>query len=189
MKTFGKHDLNLMAGYETYYSSGENLGASRDQYELSNFPYLNVGPLDLRDNSGSATELSYRSWFGRVAYSFDNRYLFQANIRYDGSSRFHSDYRWGVFPSFSAGWVLSEEAFMENADINWLSFLKLRASYGTLGNERITDKDGNALYYPYQAFINFSDVLFYQNGTVVPELSAAQWLMPLKISPGKQQVR
>lgn len=175
MKTFGKHDLNLMAGYETYYSSGENLGASRDQYELSNFPYLNVGPLDLRDNSGSATELSYRSWFGRVAYSFDNRYLFQANIRYDGSSRFHSDYRWGVFPSFSAGWVLSEEAFMENADINWLSFLKLRASYGTLGNERITDKDGNALYYPYQAFINFSDVLFYQNGTVVPELSAAQW--------------
>ena len=91
MKTFGKHDLNLMAGYETYYSSGENLGASRDQYELSNFPYLNVGPLDLRDNSGSATELSYRSWFGRVAYSFDNRYLFQANIRYDGSSRFHSE--------------------------------------------------------------------------------------------------
>lgn len=175
MKTFGKHDLNLMAGYETYYSFGENLGASRDQYELENFPYLNVGPLDLRDNSGSATELSYRSWFGRVAYNFDNRYLLQANIRYDGSSRFHSDYRWGAFPSFSAGWVISEEAFMKNADIDWLSFLKLRASYGTLGNERITDKDGNALYYPYQAFINFSDVLFYNNGSVVPELSAAQW--------------
>lgn len=175
MKTFGKHDLNLMAGYETYYSFGENLGASRDQYELENFPYLNVGPLDLRDNSGSATELSYRSWFGRVAYNFDNRYLLQANIRYDGSSRFHSDYRWGAFPSFSAGWVISEEAFMKNADIDWLSFLKLRASYGTLGNERITDKDGNALYYPYQAFINFSDVLFYNNGSIVPELSAAQW--------------
>ena len=175
MKTFGKHDLNLMAGYEMYNSFAENLGASRDQYELINFPYLNVGPLDLRDNSGSATELSYRSWFGRVAYNFDNRYLLQANVRYDGSSRFHSDYRWGFFPSFSAGWVMSEEAFMKNADIDWLSFLKLRASYGTLGNERITDKDGNALYYPYQAFINFSDVLFYQNGNVVPELSAAQW--------------
>lgn len=95
MKTFGKHDLNLMAGYEMYNSFAENLGASRDQYELINFPYLNVGPLDLRDNSGSATELSYRSWFGRVAYNFDNRYLLQANVRYDGSSRFHSDYRWG----------------------------------------------------------------------------------------------
>lgn len=175
MKTFGKHDLNVMAGYETYRYFGENLGASRDQYELSNFPYLNVGPLELRDNSGSAVQLAYQSWFGRIAYSYDNRYLLQANVRYDGSSRFHSDYRWGVFPSVSVGWVLSEEAFMKNAGIDCLSFLKLRASYGTLGNERITDDNGNALYYPYQAFINFSDVLFYQNGAVVPELSAAQW--------------
>lgn len=175
MKTFGKHDLNVMAGYETYHYFGENLGASRDQYELDNFPYLNIGPLDLRDNSGSAVELSYSSWFGRVAYSFANKYLLQANVRYDGSSRFHSDYRWGVFPSFSAGWVMSEEAFIKNAEIDWVSFLKLRASYGTLGNERVTDKDGYVLYYPYQAFINFSDVLFYQNGAIVPELSAAQW--------------
>lgn len=175
MKTFGKHDLNIMAGYETYYSHAENLSASRDQYELDDFPYLDVGPLDLRDNSGSATELAYQSWFGRIAYSFDNKYLLQANIRYDGSSRFHSDYRWGAFPSFSAGWVMSEESFIKEKNINWLSFLKLRASYGTLGNERITDSNGNPLYYPYQAFINFSDVLFYKNGEIIPELSAAQW--------------
>ena len=175
MKTFGKHDFNIMAGYETYYSHAENLSASRDQYELDDFPYLDVGPLDLRDNSGSATELAYQSWFGRIAYSFDNKYLLQANIRYDGSSRFHSDYRWGAFPSFSAGWVMSEESFIKEKNINWLSFLKLRASYGTLGNERITDSNGNLLYYPYQAFINFSDVLFYKNGEIIPELSAAQW--------------
>lgn len=175
MKTFGKHDFNIMAGYETYYSHAENLSASRDQYELDDFPYLDVGPLDLRDNSGSATELAYQSWFGRIAYSFDNKYLLQANIRYDGSSRFHSDYRWGAFPSFSAGWVMSEESFIKEKNINWLSFLKLRASYGTLGNERITDSNGNPLYYPYQAFINFSDVLFYKNGEIIPELSAAQW--------------
>lgn len=175
MKTFGKHDFNTMAGYETYYSHAENLSASRDQYELDDFPYLDVGPLDLRDNSGSATELAYQSWFGRIAYSFDNKYLLQANIRYDGSSRFHSDYRWGAFPSFSAGWVMSEESFIKEKNINWLSFLKLRASYGTLGNERITDSNGNPLYYPYQAFINFSDVLFYKNGEIIPELSAAQW--------------
>ena len=168
-KTFGKHGLNLMAGYETSYSFSENLSASRDQYELDNFPYLNQGPLDFRDNGGNASELAYRSWFGRVAYNFDNKYLLQANIRYDGSSRFHPDHRWGAFPSVSAGWVISEENFMKNLNLDWLSFLKLRASYGSLGNERIGSN------YPYQASLSFSNVLFYQNGQVLSQLSAAQW--------------
>lgn len=169
MKTLGKHDINLMAGYETYYSFNENLSAARDQYELTDFPYLDVGPLDFRENDGNASELAYRSWFGRIAYGFANKYLFQANIRYDGSSRFHPDYRWGAFPSFSAGWVISEENFMKNTRLDWLSFLKLRASYGTLGNERVGSN------YPYQAFLNFSNVLLYQNGQIVSQLSAAQW--------------
>lgn len=169
MKTLGKHDINLMVGYETYYSFNENLSAARDQYELTDFPYLDVGPLDFRENDGNASELAYRSWFGRIAYGFANKYLFQANIRYDGSSRFHPDYRWGAFPSFSAGWVISEENFMKNTRLDWLSFLKLRASYGTLGNERVGSN------YPYQAFLNFSNVLLYQNGQIVSQLSAAQW--------------
>lgn len=169
MKTLGKHDINLMAGYETYYSFNENLSAARDQYELTDFPYLDVGPLDFRENDGNASELAYRSWFGRIAYGFANKYLFQANFRYDGSSRFHPDYRWGAFPSFSAGWVISEENFMKNTRLDWLSFLKLRASYGTLGNERVGSN------YPYQAFLNFSNVLLYQNGQIVSQLSAAQW--------------
>lgn len=173
-KTFGKHDLNLMGGYETYYSFGEKLWASRDLYELNNFPYLDLGPLELRDNGGNANELAYRSWFGRIAYNYDSRYLLQANLRYDGSSRFHPDYRWGAFPSFSAGWVMSEESFMKNAGINWLSFLKLRASYGTLGNERIESN------YPYQASLSFKNVLFYQNGQVLSQLSAAQVAYALK---------
>lgn len=168
-KVFGKHSLSVMGGYETYYWKEEKLKASRDQYEVDNFPYLDIGPMVLRDNGGNASELAYRSWFGRVAYNYDNRYLLQANVRYDGSSRFHSDHRWGVFPSFSVGWVISEEKFMKNANMNWLSFLKLRASYGTLGNERVGS------YYPYQASINFRDGLFYQNDKVVSELSAAQW--------------
>lgn len=173
-KSFGSHDLSLMAGYETYYSFTENLWASRDQYELSNFPYLDLGPATMRDNGGNASELAYRSWFGRVAYSYADRYLLQANIRYDGSSRFHSDYRWGAFPSFSAGWVVSEEKFMKNRAIDWLSLLKLRASYGTLGNERLKSN------YPYQASLTFKDVLFYQNGQILPELSAAQVAYALK---------
>lgn len=174
-KKIGKHSLSLMAGYETYYSFWENLGASRDMYELTNYPYLDLGPQSMRDNSGNASELAYRSFFGRIMYSFDNRYMLQANIRHDGSSRFHKDYRWGTFPSISGGWVLSEEKFMKEADITWLSFLKLRASYGTLGNERIGDN-----YYPYQANMGFSNILFYQNGQVVSELSAAQQMYAIQ---------
>ncbi|MCE5345576.1 MAG: TonB-dependent receptor [Bacteroidales bacterium] len=163
LKDFGRHSLNLLAGYENFYSFNENLSASRDQYALSTFPYLNLGPLAYRDNSGSAYEYASRSYFGRVMYNYNNRYLFQANARYDGSSRFYKDYRWGLFPSFSAGWVISEESFMK--DVPVISFLKLRASWGTLGNERI----GN---YPYQSTVAFSNALFYQGANVISNQTA-----------------
>jgi len=165
-KGFEGHNINLLGGYENYYAYYESLGASRQQYELTSFPYLNLGPLTYRGNSGSAYENAYRSWFGRAMYNYMNRYFFQANIRYDASSRFHEDYRWGAFPSLSAGWVVSEEAFMQ--DIPVLSFLKMRGSWGSLGNERI----GN---YPYQATIGFSNALFHQGSNVVAAQSAAQW--------------
>ncbi|GHT37562.1 SusC/RagA family TonB-linked outer membrane protein [Bacteroidia bacterium] len=165
IKTFGNHDLALMGGYENYYYFNESLSASRDKYELDGYPYLDIGPLELRNNGGKAYENAYRSFFGRATYSFKSRYLVQANIRSDASSRFHEDYRWGAFPSFSAGWVMSEESFIKN--ISWLSFLKLRASWGTLGNERI----GN---YPYQSTIGFSNSLFYTGNTVVSKQTAAQ---------------
>ena len=165
MKDFGAHSLNVMAGYENYYAFNESMDASRDKYELTTFPYLNLGPLEFRDNSGSAYENAYRSYFGRVMYNYQNKYFLQGNIRYDGSSRFHKDYRWGSFPSFSAGWVLSEESFMKN--IPALSFLKLRGSWGKLGNERI----GN---YPYQATIAFTNALFFQGSNVASAQTAAQ---------------
>ncbi|MDU1890106.1 MAG: TonB-dependent receptor [Dysgonomonas sp.] len=169
MRTFGKHNLTLMAGYENYYARTENLSASRDQYILDQFPYLNVGPEDYRDNSGTATEYTYNSVFGRVIYNYDNRYLLQANIRSDGSSRFGKSYRWGSFPSFSGGWVASEESFFKNFYLDWLSFLKLRASWGSLGNERINND-----YYAYLARIRFGSSLFYKNGELVSETTAAQ---------------
>lgn len=179
-KQLGRHGINAMIGYESYYAFFENLMASRDQYELGNYPYLNLGPLSMRDNSGNASEVAYRSYFGRIMYNYDNRYLFQVNFRRDGSSRFHKDYRWSNFPSFSAGWVLSEESFMKNLQIDWLSNLKLRASWGTLGNERILDSNGNPNYYPYQAAMSFGNVLFFQNGKPLSYLSAAQLNYALK---------
>ena len=150
------HSFSLLGGYENYSVFAEGLTASRDGYVLSNFPYLNLGPLDLRDNSGSANESVLRSYFGRLSYGFKGKYLVQVNARYDGSSRFHQDYRWGLFPSISAGWVASNEPFMEG--LQAVSFLKLRASLGSLGNERI----GN---YPYQSTIAFSNALIYSGTT------------------------
>ena len=87
-KSFGQHNIAAMAGYEDYYSFYENLSASRDQYELSEYPYLDLGPKDYRDNSGNAYEYAYRSFFGRINYSFADRYLLELNLRRDGSSRF-----------------------------------------------------------------------------------------------------
>lgn len=165
LKTIGKHDFTFLLGYENYYYKGESMGASRDQYLFDTYPYLNQGPAALRDNFGTAFETAYRSQFGRLTYSYNNKYLLQANIRRDGSSRFNKDFRWGVFPSISAGWVVSEEGFMQRQNV--LSFLKLRASWGSLGNERI----GN---YPSVGIMNFSNALFYQNNVAVAQQTAAQ---------------
>lgn len=165
-ESLNAHNLNLMAGYEDYSAFYEELGASSDQFELSSFPYLDLGNENYLSNSGNAYENAYRSYFGRVMYNYNNRYFVQGNIRYDGSSRFAKDYRWGAFPSFSAGWVISEESFMQ--DISLLSFLKLRASWGSLGNERI----GN---YPYQSTMGYAHALFYQGHEVVSAQTAAQW--------------
>lgn len=161
----GQHDFNVLLGNENYYAFYENLGASRNEFQLTSFPYLNLGPLEFRDNNGLAYENAYRSFFGRIMYNYANKYFLQTNVRMDGSSRFHSDYRWGSFPSFSAGWVISEESFWDN--IASVSFLKLRGSWGSLGNERI----GN---YPYQATIAFNNALFYQGGNVISAQTAAQ---------------
>ena len=167
-RQLGNHNVNLLGGYEYYYAFNEGLGASRGQYTLTSYPYLNIGPLEFRDNSGTAYENAYRSWFGRIMYNYKDKYLIQGNIRYDASSRFASAYRWGSFPSVSAGWVLSEESFLRNNPSS-LSFLKLRASWGALGNERI----GN---YPYQSILTFeNNSLFYQGTNVVSAQAAAQF--------------
>ena len=141
-----RHSIGLMAGYEDYSYNWENEGASRTNYSLVNFPYLNLGPEDYQYNSGNAGHNAYRSFFGRIMYSWADRYMLQANIRSDGSSRFADGHRWGTFPSVSAGWVISEEPWFNKSVIN---YLKLRGSIGQLGNERIGSE------FPYQAKLTF----------------------------------
>jgi TonB-linked SusC/RagA family outer membrane protein len=165
-KMLGGHSFDVLAGFEEYYYFNEGLSADRLRYTLTSFPYLDQGPVDGLTNGGSAFENAYRSYFGRIMYNYKNKYLAQANIRYDASSRFDKDYRWGAFPSVSAGWVVSEESFLRENPA--LSFLKLRGSWGTLGNERV----GN---YPYQATIHMGNpVYLYQGTEIVPLQTAAQ---------------
>ena len=155
--TMGNHTLNILAGTSYEHYNYERLYSKRTDFasdELEDIEQGNNISKDMPDGTG-IRESKMLSYFGRINYSFMDRYLFEANLRTDASSRFHKNNRWGVFPSFSAGWRISEEAFMES--VNWISNLKLRASYGTLGNIN------NVGYYDYfqllssSADYNFSD--------------------------------
>lgn len=178
--TLGRnHNLSAMAGYEDFYSFTETLGATTDEMELALYPYLDAANINNTGVSGLAWENGYRSAFGRIGYDYAGRYLFQANIRFDYSSRFGKDYRLGTFPSFSAGWVVSKENFMKNVSYNTLSFLKFRVSWGTLGNERFSSSYSSAkkwlANYPYQAIMVFNNVLLVDSGgNVVSRIAAAQ---------------
>lgn len=179
------HNLSVMAGYEDYSYTHELLGATGDKFALKGFPYLDRAPADQVTVSGSATQLAYMSYFGRIMYDYKHKYLLQANVRRDASSRFHRDSRWGTFPSVSAGWVITEEPWMASTK-PYLNFLKFRASYGTLGNERIqvpesqqaglSDSEKELIRtYPYQSIMNFGDVLMMDGkGGVVSQMTAAQ---------------
>ena len=143
-RTFGNHTVNVLAGASVEQTTNRSVNGSRNTFP-NNFLYeLSSGDSTTASNSSSMSEHALVSFFGRVNYSFLNRYLFEANIRYDGSSRFAKASRWGLFPSVSAGWRVSEEDFWKNGGISRvINSLKFRASIGVLGNQNI----GN---YPYQ---------------------------------------
>ena len=134
-KAFAKHDFHFLGGYEQVAYNINDFDAFRDTYPLPDYQQLNSGSVENWQNSGTGSAWALRSYFGRLNYDFNSKYLFEANLRVDGSSRFAEGHRYGVFPSFSAGWRLSEEQFLKEA--KWLSNLKLRASWGQLGNQLI----------------------------------------------------
>ncbi|MBQ4201306.1 MAG: TonB-dependent receptor [Bacteroidales bacterium] len=164
---FGKnHHTTYLLGYEDSYNFSESMSGSSDQMELAGYPYLNLANKNYLTVSGNASDNAYRSFFGRITYDFKGRYLLQVNVRYDQSSRFAKEYRGGFFPSVSLGWVVTEEPWMKNIVGGALNFAKIRASYGTLGNERI----GN---YPYQSLIAFGSVPMYTSPTTISSVMTA----------------
>lgn len=136
------HKIGVLAGQSSRLFRLDFFEASVEDFPNNNIHELNGG-INNKDVSGSARELALNSFFGRVNYNFADKYLIEANYRYDGTSRMSSDNRWGGFPSVSAGWVASNENFL--SDFGPVSFLKVRGSWGQLGNENI----GGSNFYPY----------------------------------------
>jgi TonB-linked SusC/RagA family outer membrane protein len=158
------HNFGLQAGYSQEYNNYQFLQGYRQKYVTNNLQELNAGTAAVQTANGNTTEWALNSYFGRFNYNYMEKYLFEANVRYDGTSRIAKDTRWGFFPSFSAGWRLTEEDFIKNAEINWLTNAKIRASYGLLGNQNI----GGDFPYPYQDLLNFTGDYAFDNSVLSP---------------------
>ena len=146
-KNFGKHNINGLLGWHTEKYNYKYQKAVRKKFPNNELTDMNAGDASTQSNEGYTAELAMISWFARINYDFAGKYLLEANIRADASSRFAEGHRWGYFPSFSGAWRISEEAFMESAKDSWLSGLKIRASWGQLGNQDALSGSNND-YYP-----------------------------------------
>lgn len=144
-KTIGGHTFGILAGYSWEQEDYRYVQGSRDKFPGNDLPYLNAGSPDNQKSEGTGNAWAIQSGFGRLRYNFNECYLFESTVRYDGSSRFPQSKKFGFFPSVAAGWRLSEENFFkENESLGFISNLKLKVSWGRLGNQNI----GN---YPYQS--------------------------------------
>ena len=132
-KSLGSHDFKLLGGWSAEMEYYSMLSGKRLNIVGNELPALDLGATDGWSNDGDETHWALLSGFMRLNYAYASKYLFEANFRADGSSRFSSRNKWGIFPSFSIGWRITEEDFMKEQ--NLFSNLKLRASWGQLGNQ------------------------------------------------------
>lgn len=153
------HSFGALLGTSYEHYKFENLSASRKNFPNDELVDLGAGSSAGQDisNGGGMSEYKLQSYFARLNYSYKERYLFEANVRADASSRFHKDNRRGWFPSFSAGWRISEEDFMQN--VSWIDNLKLRASWGMLGNINNVGNYDYLMTYSTGYYYTFDDQL------------------------------
>ncbi|MDO5442766.1 MAG: TonB-dependent receptor [Bacteroidia bacterium] len=160
-KTFGKHSLGVMAGMSYTESNTDNVSASATGPDIlsgyeENFQYIayvNSSTSTTKSIGNTPSKSVNMSYYGRITYSYDNRYSFQSNFRADAydSSKLSKENRWGYFPSFSAGWTISNEPFFkDNVNKDIISFLKFRASWGRNGNVNVLSG------YPYSTSISYN---------------------------------
>ena len=175
-----KHSLTVLLGqsaqeYKVRHLYGDDYDLLESDPNKANIDYAIAPPTEGRvaGGTGGFSNETLASYFGRVDYNYDERYMFQATVRRDGSSSFGPNNKWAVFPSFSVGWNVTNEAFMENLP-DWFNYLKLRASWGTNGNNRIGNfsytslMDGNQNYY-----FGAGDDMYMQYGSSPSKLANA----------------
>jgi TonB-linked SusC/RagA family outer membrane protein len=173
-KTMAKHNLSLLGGYAYEYIVNEEFYASNSNFISDDLLYNNLG-LGTFLSEGRAEMKSYKEestltgFFARGSYSYDNKYYLSGSIRREGSSKFGTNYKWGIFPAVSAAWDISQESFFENIS-GLVQFLKVRAGYGVTGNQGLDD-----FYIPMVRYKQ-DDGFFYYNGEkergYVPESNA-----------------
>lgn len=153
-KRFGSHNVDVMLGHEAYSYKYRYQFAHKYNFYILGNPEFNNG-ITMSDMNSLTQKHTMDSYFGRVNYDFNDTYYISASLRSDRSSKFHPDHRQGTFWSVGGSWRVTQEKFME--DIDWLSDLKLRASYGTQGNDGILDTSGNVVYQPYLTQYNVTN--------------------------------
>jgi len=157
-EVFKRHQLAVLLGFQQEDHRNNWISAYRDDFVLPEYTEINAGSRNNEQAQGSASHWALRSLFGRINYNIDDKYLFEVNARYDGSSRFSEDNRYSFFPSFSVGWNISRENFFQDlSDV--IQMLKLRASWGRLGNQNIG-------LYPYASFINVGGSNYVFNNSI-----------------------
>ena len=167
--SFGNHNLMIQGGWSLEQNTDENLEASRLNYVDNDLQEINAGSPSVESNGGDSDQWALESWFGRVDYNYKERYLLESNIRVDGSSKFAPGHQWGTFPSASAGWRVTEEPFIKGLNLNWLNNLKIRGSWGQVGNQNI-----NGSNYPYQALLSLTGAYSFDNQNLTTGVAQTQ---------------
>jgi TonB-linked SusC/RagA family outer membrane protein len=171
--TFGAHAISAQAGWSIEQNEYQYLQAYRQNFVDPTLQEINAGSTDHITNAGTSNNWALESWFGRVDYNYKERYLLESNIRFDGSSKFAPGNKWGTFPSASAGWRVTEEPFVKELNLNWLSNLKFRGSWGQVGNQNIVE-NGYGILYPYQALLNFTGAYSFDNQNLTTGVAQSQ---------------
>lgn len=176
-KQFGKHQVTFLGGYSFEKTTGKSLSLSRSDFPTNDNPVIILGSPATQQTDGTAFVWAIESEFARANYSFNRRYLLEAVIRRDGSSRFPESKKYAYFPSVAIGWRIGQEKFIKD-NFNWITDLKLKASRGVLGNQNISN-------YPYQNTLgtnanaaNTQSSIYSLGGTVVQGVSRTQIVDP-----------
>lgn len=173
----GNHNIKVLVGASQEYSKNYYLRGYREGFINSSLSDLDSAPPANQSTGSNTHDVALRSIFGRVNYDYKGKYLIEGDMRYDGSSRFAPDNRWGVFPGASVGWRVSEEDFFSSLK-STISSLKLRASWGKLGNQDLVNNNNpDASYYPAVATVS-SGQNYPFAGTVIGGLAPINGVEP-----------